>query len=426
MTLEFEGDSSTPRYASTDTTFSVREINEAISLSISDSFPRDVWIRGEVQRLRFHTSGHIYFDLVDSSTKTSSPSTIPVTLLKWNASKIKADLREILVEDREVRILARPDFYAPYGKMSLAASGIDSAYTLGQIAIARRALIEKLNFEGILKNNAELELNSFLSNIALITSIDSAAYHDVVDQVKKSELGLKIIAINALMQGVGSADSVVRALNYADNLKVDAILLCRGGGAKSDLATFDDENVARTITKLKTPLLTGLGHQIDVSVSDMTANRALKTPTACAQFLIERTQNAYDRAVELVEQVNESALGAIETADLRLAHVTSRLSDVNFVLERANNALEVYKERINNGANRALELSHTQIESIALLVKALDPMRIIERGFSVIYSSEGLVIRSIDNVKKGESIKISVADGEISSTVVGTNKEKEK
>ena len=160
MSLEYDEQTTGAMGTETEATFSVREINEAISLSISSSFPQDIWVKGEVQRLRFHASGHIYFDLIDSSSKSKSPSTIPVTLLKWNATKIKADLREILVEDREVRILAKPDFYAPYGKMSLAASNVDSAYTLGQIAIARRELIEKLRVEGILKNNSEIVLEN--------------------------------------------------------------------------------------------------------------------------------------------------------------------------------------------------------------------------------------------------------------------------
>ncbi|HQZ14366.1 MAG TPA: exodeoxyribonuclease VII large subunit [Acidimicrobiia bacterium] len=422
MSLEYDEQTTGAMGTETEATFSVREINEAISLSISSSFPQDIWVKGEVQRLRFHASGHIYFDLIDSSSKSKSPSTIPVTLLKWNATKIKADLREILVEDREVRILAKPDFYAPYGKMSLAASNVDSAYTLGQIAIARRELIEKLRVEGILKNNSEIVLENLVTDIALVTSIDSAAYHDVVDQLKKSELGFKVIAINALMQGSDSVVSVARALKYADNLDVDAILLCRGGGAKSDLATFDNEKIARTITSLNKPLLTGLGHQIDVSVSDMVSNRALKTPTACAQFLIERTQEALDLSVELTEKVNESALEAIETADLRLANVTSRLGSVDLLLERAQSVLTAHKKSLIMSARRLVETSESRIVSISGLVNALDPMRVIERGFSVLYSSDGSVVRNTGDVKTGDLVRIKVADGQIDSQVIGKGK----
>jgi len=426
MVLEFGDQFLGDEPVGDNATFSVREVNEAISLSISSAFPKDIWVKGEVQRLRFHTSGHIYFDLVDSSSKSSSASTIPVTLLKWNASKIKADLREILVEDREVRILARPDFYAPYGKMSLAASDVDSSYTLGQIAIARRELIEKLNKEGILKSNSEIELEPLIFNVALITSIDSAAYHDVVDQIKASGLGFKIIAVNALMQGSDSVASVVQALRYANKLDVQAILLCRGGGAKSDLATFDNEKVVRAITSLSKPLLSGLGHQIDVSVSDMVANKALKTPTACAQFLIERSQSALETTIELSEQINSSALDAIETADLRLANVTSRLSDVNIVLERAKNTLDNYEKSISSNIRRVIETSKSRVESISSLVNALDPMRVIERGFSVIYASNGSVIRSINDVSAGDEVSVKIADGEIESKVITTKNMKEK
>ena len=421
MELEFNGLNNSNPKIDPNATFSVREVNETIS---SDSFPSDIWVKGEVQRLRFHSSGHIYFDLVDSSSKSSSASTIPVTLLKWNASKIKSDLREILVEDREVRLLARPDFYAPYGKMSLAASDIDSSYSLGQIAMARRLLLDKLASEGILKANANLELNEFVVDLALITSIDSAAYHDVIDQFKVSNLGFNIIAINALMQGSESVDSVVRALKYANGLEVDAILLCRGGGAKSDLATFDNEKVVRAITNLDKPLISGLGHQIDVSVTDIAAYHALKTPTACAQFLIERTQEGLNSALELTDRINDLALDAINTADLRLANVASRLGDVKLVLERTENLLVAHKNAINSNVRRIVESSQARIDSIGELVKALDPMRVIERGFSIVYARDGTIVRSVSNVEIGDGVYVQVADGEIESKVIQTKRKK--
>lgn len=405
-------------------TLSVREINEAISDAVSDCFPSDVWVKGEVQRLRFHSSGHIYFDLVDAGAKGSSACSIPVTLLKWNAMKIKGDLREILVEDREIRIKARPDFYAPYGQMSLAASGIDTAYTLGKIALARRELITKLSNEGILKSNAEIDMAELVTSIALITSIDSAAYHDVIDQLKSSGYGFKITAINALMQGHDSPDSVVSALRYTNNLDVDVVLLCRGGGAKSDLATFDSERVSREIIAMGKPVITGLGHQIDVSVADIVAHSTLKTPTACAQFIIERTQNALQAVRELVESIETAINDRVDTSETRLANISQRLGDATYVLERSSQVLVGISTDIRASAQRAFANAKESLISRSSLISAHDPQRVLERGYSLTMNASGQTIRSLKDIVKDQELLTRLADGQIESKVQKISKGK--
>ncbi len=408
-----------------EATFSVREINDAISEAVAVSFPADVWIRGDVQRLRFHSSGHIYFDLVDSGSKGSSPCTIPVTLLKWNAGKIKGDLREILVEDREIRIRARPDFYAPYGKMSLAASDIDTAYTLGQIALQRRELLAKLTAEGILRSNAAVDLPELCCNIALVTSVDSAAYHDVVDQLRNSGYGFRIKAINALMQGRESVSSVVTGLKTADTLGFDVVLLCRGGGAKSDLATFDSEIVARTIALMDTAVITGLGHQIDVSVADIVAHSTLKTPTACAQFMIERTTEAIEAVVELGHRIDANVSDLLVMKETRLANISQRLSEVSFVLDRSSEVLSSMKLSLGMSAKRAFENTRENLASLSALISAHDPQRVLERGFSLTIDESGVAVRSVAQVKKGMKLQTRVADGMITSITEETQQSKE-
>ncbi|HMS24845.1 MAG TPA: exodeoxyribonuclease VII large subunit [Acidimicrobiia bacterium] len=407
-------------------TFSVREINDAISESIALSFPADVWVRGDVQRLRFHSSGHIYFDLVDSGSKGSSPCTIPVTLLKWNAGKIKGDLREILVEDREIRIRARPDFYAPYGKMSLAASDIDTAYTLGQIALQRRELIAKLTAEGILRSNAEIDLPELCCDIAIVTSVDSAAYHDVVDQLRNSGYGFRIKAINALMQGRDSASSVVAGLKTADSFGADVVLLCRGGGAKSDLATFDSEIVARTIASMDTAVITGLGHQIDVSVADIVAYSMLKTPTACAQFVIERTTDAIEAVVELGHRIDSVVTDLLVMKETRLANISQRLSDVSFVLDRSTEVLTSMNLALSASAKRSFDNARQNLSSLSALISAHDPARVLERGFSLTTDESGTTVRSISQVKSGVKLQTHIADGTIISIAEKTQKDKDK
>lgn len=397
-------------------TLSVKEVNEAISMAVSEAFPGDIWVKGEVQRLRFHSSGHIYFDLVESGAR-SAPSTIPVTLLKWNAGQIKGNLKEILAEDREVRLKARPDFYAPYGKMSLQVSDVDTSFTLGNIALARRMLLEKLEKEGVLRENALLSLPELPIDIVLITSAESAAYHDVIDQLRLSEIGFSIKVINALMQGHGSASSVVKALKKANRLQPDVVLLCRGGGSKSDLATFDTEEVARAIISMKVPVLTGLGHQIDVSVADLVANMSLKTPTACAQFLIEHVREAVESVELLAESIKDKTYDLLLTKETRVANISQRIAEVSYILEQCEMRLDNYMSTIISSAKTALVMAEEKQALFTAVVKSSDPLRILERGFSLTTDSSGKIVRSIDNVKEGDELLTRVSDGEIKSKV---------
>lgn len=407
----------------TEPTLSVRDVNELISQTVDDAFPEDMWIRGDVQRLRFHSSGHIYFDLVDSDS--SSSCSIPVTLLKWNAVRIKENLREILVEDREVRIRARPDFYAPFGRMSLAASGIDAAYTMGQIAIARREIIDKLTKEGILRSNAEREIPEICMTIALVTAVDSAAYHDVIDQLKGSGFGFRITAINALMQGGESVTSVNKALRYADSLGADVVLLCRGGGAKSDLATFDSESVARTIATMSTAVITGLGHQIDVSVSDIVAHSTGKTPTACAQFIIERVGSAVDALTDRGRQIEYLVTDRINKAEMRLANIAQRAGDVTYILDRSDELLRSYEHDVAASSKRAITYAVEKTNSLAALISAHDPMRVLERGYSLTKTRDGKIVRNVHHLNIDDDLVTQFSDGEVTSRITSKEGTKE-
>ncbi len=396
-------------------TLSVSEINEAISDAISASFPEEVWVKGEIQRLNFHSSGHIYFNLCDSDR--GSNSTIPVSLFKFSASKIKADLREVLAEDREVRLKVKPNFYAPYGKMSLVVSDVDTDFTLGQIAIARRKLLEKLEREGILRSNAVHEINELPMNLVLITALDSAAYHDVTDQLKASGFGFQIKVINALMQGSGSVESVSKALEIANTIDTDVILLCRGGGAKSDLVSFDSETIARAICGSKAAVITGLGHQIDVSVADIVAHSSFKTPTACAQFLIDRVAGSIEEVEQLSQQIINRVNENLNSIQTNLGFLTQRLSD-------SENVLEKYQLHVSNIEKTMITAFHNQISSASQyltstkqIVRAHDPQRVLERGYSLTTDSQGKVLRSKEDLEIDSEIITKLADFELVSNV---------
>lgn len=415
LTLDQFEDSEQSILAFSQPTMTVSEINETIAEAIDEYFPEEVWVKGEIQRLNFHSSGHIYFNLCDS--EKSSNATIPVSLFKYSAAKIKTDLREILVEDREVRLKVKPNFYAPYGKMSLVVSDVDTDFTLGQIAIARRKLLEKLEKEGILRSNAQHEIDELCMEIALVTALDSAAYHDVTDQLKSSGFGYRIKVVNALMQGSGSEDSVAKALEIANDLEPDVVLLCRGGGSKSDLSSFDSEKIARAICSMEVPVITGLGHQIDVSVADLVAHTSFKTPTACAQFLIDRTRKSIDEVIEFDRQIRSLVTEKLLEVETRLGFVSRQISDSGKILEKYLIHLEMMKKAVLSGARNLLDSTSEYLKSKSQIISAYDPERVLERGFSLTLDVDGKAIRSKKSLKIGSSITTKFVDGEIVSKV---------
>lgn len=378
-------------------TFSVAELNAGIGTVLARAFPDEVWVRGEIANLSRPASGHVYFDLVDGECA------LAVTL--WAADKqvVNAVLRRAggavrITDGTEVRIRVRVSWFARRGQVSLRMLSIDTAYTLGRLAEARELLLLRLRSEGLLARQPALALAPVPLRVGLVTSDGSAAAHDFLRTLEASGFKWRVVLADARVQGVDAEASVLAALESlrTHEAPLDVVCVVRGGGARTDLAAFDSEAIARAIALYPLPVLTGIGHEIDTTVADHVAHRRCVTPTACAGALVERVSEWCARLHERRRSIARAALRAVDSS----------------VVDRVSVSLA-------RRAPRALDHAERAVDAVEARVRALDPARVLARGWSITRDGDGRVVRSAVDVSPGTDLVTTVAEGEIRSTVHG-------
>lgn len=425
-------------------TFSVGELGDAIGHAVRASFRDEVWVRGEIHDLSRPPSGHVYLTLVEERPD-GGKATISVMLSAANKVAVNRALTRAggsvrMVDGTEVRIRARLDWYSPRGQLQLRMTAIDPAYTLGQLEMARVELLARLDADGLLRRNATLTMPSVPLRVGLITSRGSAAEADFVDELMRSGLAFHLIAVDVRVQGSSAPRHIASGIASAVERACDVIAVVRGGGARTDLACFDDERVARAIALSPVPVITGIGHEIDRSVADDVAHTVAKTPTAAAQHLVavvraylarveelwgvvarvsQRELAAHDAEVRAcAARASDNARSSLAAVSARLARDLGRLTASARVKVRDADATVVTVHRqLAQRAPRAIGEADRALMGAEARVRSLDPQRALARGWSITRTAEGRVVRSSGDVRPGDSLVTQLATGEVRSTV---------
>lgn len=421
-------------------TYSVAELAEALNVSLRRSFRDGVWVRGEIEGLQVR-GGHTYFTLAEATD--GGRATVSVALFARAAARLRPALaraRLRLDDGLQVRIHGHLEFYAPAGRLNLRMDGIDPRFTLGELAGARDQLLRRLVAAGLLDRNAARPLPAAPLRVGVVTSRESAAWHDLVDELARSGIGFEVRHCDVRVQGAGAPRHVAAAITALGRHDVDVVVVVRGGGARSDLATFDTEEVATAIASCPKPVLTGLGHEIDRSVADEVAHTALKTPTACAVHLVERVrshQRALDAAWAAAGEAVLDRLAAtdgalavsarraaartalvVRASDARLASLSSRVGRAaSRRVDEAALTLRQGASRLAVGAGRHPRDAERHLDAVHTAVRALDPARVLARGWSITRTAAGAVVRQPSQVGPGDVLHTTVAGGTIRSRV---------
>jgi len=290
-------------------TLSVSALNEQIKHLLEESFSR-VFVEGELSRITFHNSGHIYFTLKDKD------SAISCVMFRGNASK----LRFRLEEGMKVLVDGALTLYKPRGSYQINCFTIEPAGQ-GALALAYEQLKEKLAAQGYFNSERKKELPKFPSRIALITSETGAALQDMLRVANARYRALEIDIYDVLVQGENAAFSIANALKIADNGSYDIIVVSRGGGSIEDLWAFNEEIVADAIYYAKTPVVSAVGHEIDWVISDFVADLRAPTPSAAMEMILPDTNELYLYLDSLVEQFEQRVLHKMQTLTQELAHL---------------------------------------------------------------------------------------------------------
>ena len=430
----------------TEKTWEIGELLDAVAGLVEHRFGGRTWVTGELRSLSRSPAGHRYFELVEPGTDGDHGSArLAVTLFdsqrqRVNAKVIRAGNKVQIAEGTELRICGQLRTYAPQSRIQLNMTDIDPAYTLGVISQRRELALAALTAAGLTELNGSLSLAEPAIRVGLVTSRSSAAAADVLDEIQSSTVGFEVLCIDARTQGRDAELSLVAALRTAEELRVDVVLLVRGGGSSSDLSVFDSETLGRAIARLSVPVFTGIGHETDHSVADVVAHSSHKTPTAAAAAIVRSAEAVEHRLASLTASISSAAEGAALRAAASLQsraraatvaarrHVAHEEQLLGVRLERvataAPRALDAARALTDDLASRAASASRLRVERAqqvvdrqAELVAARDPARMMELGWSVAHGASGELIRRAGDVAPGDSIRTTVAGGTVVSEV---------
>jgi len=431
-----------------DESLTISELNHFIRDVLNSGFPKSVWVCGEIQGYdRGKDKKHVFFELCEKDPLTREINArIGLVIFAQARPKIDAALRQAenafeLKDDIEVKFLCKVDFYPGHGQVRLIVEGIDPVHTLGKIAQDRQRLITMLKQKGILEKNKQLPLPDVILNVGLITSHDSAAYHDFISELKRSGYSFKVSMFNAVMQGKNTESSVIRALKALEDAGgLDVIVITRGGGSIAELSCFDSEKIAMAIAGSSIPILSGIGHEINTTVTDLTAHTFAKTPTAIAKFLVDRIKGFIDgveerqaRIIEALRQelkdrrahlkdnaflLQAQTLGLIKSHHQRLVSITEALERIPADKVKAGRrSLALHQENLKKIIHLHLQNSRTKINQYHQLIQMASPVMTLKRGFSITRTKDGRLLRSVKDIKGVKAITTQLEDGILNSEV---------
>ncbi len=404
---------------------SLSELNEVLKMSIKSAFLDVVWVRAEISELHENRNGHCYLELIEKSPENDAVvAKQKATIWKNTYNLLKPYFEEstgmALAVGMKVLLAVEPSFHSVYG-LSLEVSDIDPAFTIGDMAMRRAEIIRRLTDEGVVDMNKELEMPIVPQRIAVISSATAAGFGDFCDQLQGNRFGyhfyVKLFA--ATMQGDRTEQSVIAALDQInDHIELfDAVAIIRGGGATSDLAAFDNYNIALHCAQFPLPIISGIGHQRDDSIVDLVAHTRVKTPTAAAEFLIDCVRQYDERIENAANQLSELVGEIMNENEQTLQHCVSRLGNARQQILRQENVLSTIVFRLDKSAKNAISSAKNALSLIEKSLELSDPKTLLNRGYTLT-TKNGKIVKSVTELKAGETVETHFADGIIKSKIV--------
>ena len=405
--------------------FSVLQLGNFLKDGLNSLFPQDFWIEGQISNFRIvPKSGHAYFDLIDPVSEQGSQPMGKFSVALWNSQRLEIDRtlqnksELILANDINVKILAHLDFWPPGGRLQLIMRDVDPQFTFGHLAQEKEKLLQILKIEGLTEKNKLHVIPSPALNVALITSVGSAAYADFCDELLNSNFSFNVFARDTRMQGEGSASDIEEGLQIVTSYQPDVIAIIRGGGSTSDLLSFDSENLARAIANSSIPIFTGIGHEIDQSIADIVAHTSYKTPTACAIGLVETVDEFIEKILEIKTNIINLSHNKISLAQSNHVNLYSRTTTIaKASLLNSTENLKGIKERIVLIAPSIIKRNESKLDGFEDQIRVLDPKRLLARGWSITRTQNGEIISSTKNLFNGDEIETIFENGTVKSTI---------
>ena len=409
---------------------SLFELNRFVKQALHNHLPDTYWVQAELSDVRSNSSGHCYLEFVQKDTGgnhliAKARGTIWSNIFKMLKPYFEQETGQQFASGIKVLVQVSVEFHELYG-YSLTVLDIDPTYTLGDMARRRREIILRLEEEGVLTMNKELDMPLAPQRIAVISSATAAGYGDFCDQLKNNPYGLSFQTklFPAVMQGERVEESIISALEsvYQELDEWDVVVLIRGGGATSDLSGFDTYNLAANCAQFPLPIVTGIGHERDETVLDIVAHTRVKTPTAAAEYLIGRLYETAlkleDHASRVVNKVEER----LNWEHTRLNRLSERIPmNVRMCLQAGHYAVKGIQHRIDVALQERLLKEKHRLQLLEHQVRTASPEHLLKRGYSITLLV-GRAVTDISMLKEGDVVTTRYAKGESQSVIMKIKK----
>ena len=453
-----------------DSNISLYELQQLIKNAIFIGTPDIYWVVAEVSEIKVNSfSGHCYLELIEKE-ETGEGLRAKIRAIIWRNiyllinNRFENETGYSISYGTKILIKARVEYHELYG-VSLSVIDIDPSFTIGDMEARRRAIIKQLYSEGVFNMNKEVKFPVLPQRIAIISSMNAAGYTDFVNHLNSNDEGysFKTTLFDTIMQGELTEDSILESFNKIGESTndFDLVVIIRGGGSKSDLAWFNNYNIAYYITQFPLPVLTGIGHDKDISVTDMVAFQSFKTPTAVADHLIDSFSNIEENLFLFGSSIREMAREqlketymSVNTIILKLTTSSSVITDKyksklfllqnilvsksmshlsqyyahigtlnvkltnssSYIIERWNEMLGIKIKTAKEATNLYLKNKQIELKVLAEGLNNLNPENVLKRGYTISYKN-GKIVKDVSELSENEIIETLFRDGKITSEI---------
>ncbi|MCP4931753.1 MAG: exodeoxyribonuclease VII large subunit [Candidatus Marinimicrobia bacterium] len=388
------------------TTLTVSEITAQIKGQIESQFSR-VWVRGEISNFKHHSSGHMYFTVKDAGAELRC-----VMFRGFNQSiHFKPE------DGMEIMIQGKITVYEPRGQYQLMVQLMEPA-GIGTLYLAFEALKKELMAEGLFDKEKKLPIPAYPQKIGIVTSPTGAALRDMHNILKRRAPQVEIVLRPALVQGDGAASDIIAGILDLESMgNIDLIIIGRGGGSLEDLWAFNEEALVRAIGDCSIPIVSAVGHETDVTISDLVADLRAPTPSAAAELasisiseLAQMVQNQKNKLHLIIEnQLNQLWQ--------KLDHLIDRqsLQHPRTLIMRNRERLDIIMHQLDYSMHQFLSMKHTKLKGFEKELTVLNPLDILHRGYSIAFSEDGSIVRQADDLNVGAPFVLKTGSGSIAA-----------
>jgi exodeoxyribonuclease VII large subunit len=390
--------------------FTVSEITREIRTSLEHKFS-NIGILGEISNVRKPSSGHVYLTLKDKNSQ------LQAVVFRNSASRIKFELKDGM----EVVSFGSVTVYEPRGQYQLIINKIEPK-GIGALQLAFQQLKEKLEKEGLFDHAHKKDIPFIPKKIGIVTSPTGAAIKDILNIIDRRFANVEILIYPVKVQGEGAAQEIAEAItelnNYSD---IDVIISGRGGGSLEDLWAFNEEVVARSIYNSRIPVISAVGHEIDITIADLVADKRALTPSEAGELVVPRKDLLIEKTEKFKTRLLQSLTGKLRLSKEKLDRIANSyvIRQPFDKFNRWQQRLDDFAQRLNLNITHALNTEREKLSGIAGKLESLSPLNVLKRGYTITTKQEdNKSLRDIKNLSKGDKIKTNLSKGGIISEIL--------